>query len=317
MSEKTDQNRRHFLRQSAAGLVLGALPFQAARTSYAFPRPEKNAISLAIWSLNRSFRNGVWKLTDMARIVREDFGLDGIEYVNSFFEVPTARYLSQLNKLAAEHGVENVLIMVDSEGSMVAKDEKERSQAVINHRKWVDIAAYLGCHAIRCNAHGGGKTLKEDPDSLDRAAESFDALLEYAKPAKINVIIENHGGLSSQPGWLARLSKKIDSSHFGLLPDYGNFADPIDYYEATEEMMPYAKGVSVKAGFKADGSHPRYNIEKLLKISLKAGYSGFWGIESGMGAKSDSPDDVKAAEWKAVNLTKAAIEKVVFSKSTG
>ncbi|MGC9328824.1 MAG: sugar phosphate isomerase/epimerase family protein [Candidatus Hinthialibacter sp.] len=309
------QTRRNFLQKTAAAsLALGSFPAAIAPSALAYPRPEKNAISLATWSIVRSFRAGIWKLTDVARICREDFGIDGIEYVNQFFEAPTQNYLNQLNKTAADHGVQNVLIMVDLEGSMVSKDKQERHQAVINHRKWVDIAAYLGCHAIRCNAHGGGKTPEEDPGALDRAAESFSELLDYAKEAKINIIIENHGGLSSCPGWLPALIKKVNNPHFGLLPDYGNYAENADRYKEVKDSMPYAKGVSVKAGWQADGTHPQYDLERLLQISVDSGYTGFWGIESSMRGPANSPEEIQKNDWQGVLLTKKAIEKVVFRK---
>lgn len=311
----TRVNRRSFLQETAvAGIALSALPSALTQSAFAYSRPEMNAISLATWSIVRSFEAGIWKLTNVARICREDFGIDGIEYVNQFFEVPTQNYLNELNKTAADHGVKNVLIMVDNEGAMVDKDKKVRRQTVVNHRKWVDIAAYLGCHAIRCNAHGGGATPGEDPDALDRAAESFGELLEYAKEAQINVIIENHGGLSSFPGWLPSLMKKVNNPNFGVLPDYGNFPEGVDKYKAIEESMPFAKGVSVKAGWKADGTHPQYDLEKMLNISQKAGYTGFWGIESGIESDAKSPEDIKKSDWQAVLWTKKIIDKVIFGK---
>ena len=303
-----------------AGAAAAAFHAAGSRPADAYPRPEKNAISLACWSLVRSFRAGFWKQTDLARLCRQELGIDGLEYVNQFFENPVETYLKQLNKAAADHGVANVLIMVDHEGSMVSKDKKERMQSAINHRKWVDIAAFLGCHAIRCNAHGGGATPAEDPDSRDRAAESFGDLLDYAKHAKINVIIENHGGLSSDPEWLPALCKKIDNPHFGLLPDYGNYPGEISAEaraEAVRKAMPFAKGVSVKAGWQPDGTHPQYDLEPLLKISMVSGYTGFWGIESGMRddvPKGASPEAVWQRDKQAVLWTKRAIEKVVFGK---
>jgi sugar phosphate isomerase/epimerase len=284
----------------------------------AYPFPDANKISLATWSIVRSFRAGIWKLTDVARICRKDFGIDGIEYVTSFFEVPVESYLRQLNQAAADNGVENVLIMVDGEGDMVAKEKRIRKQSAVNHRKWIDIAAFLGCHAIRCNARGGGNTPAEDPDALDRAAEAFGALIEYAEESRINVLIENHGGLSSDPNWLPQLVEKVDSPHFGILPDYGNYnlKGEIDVYKAVELAMPYAKGVSVKASWSPDGSHPRYDLKKLLKISVSAGYSGFWGIESSLrrprGSAPSSPSDIKQDDWQAVKWTKAAIESAVL-----
>ncbi len=310
--------RRQFLQHSlTSGLALGAVPSLLPHSAVAYPRPEKDAISLAIWSLVRSFRAGVWRLTDMARICREDFGIDGIEYVTSFFEVPVESYLRVLNRNAENHGVKNVLIMVDGEGDLVAKEKEVRMQAAINHRKWVEIAAYLGCHAIRCNARGGGNTPEDDPDALDRAAEAFSALIDYAKEFKINVVIENHGGLSSHPTWLPQLMEKVDSPHFGILPDYGNYhpTPEADVYKCVELAMPYAKGVSVKAGWQPDGTHPQYNLEKLLNISKEAGYSGFWGIESSIRRRErlTEPEDIKKDDWQAVRWTKRVIDEVIFN----
>jgi sugar phosphate isomerase/epimerase len=313
--------RRQFIQRSAtATLGLGLLPTVLTESTPAYPRPEKNAISLATWSIVGSFRAQVWKLTDVARICREDFGVDGIEYVTSFFEVPVESYLRELNQAAAKYGVKNVLIMVDDEGNMVAKDKNVRDQAAINHRKWIEIAAYLGCHAIRCNAGGGGQTPEQDPDALDRAAEAFSSLLDYAKEFKINVLIENHGGMSSYPHWLPELMKKVNSPHFGILPDYGNYrTKEADVYEAVRLAMPYAKGVSVKAQWLADGTNPQYDLEKLLTISKESGYTGFWGIESSMrrqrSDRSPSAEDIKKNEWQAVLWTKAVIEKIIFGKT--
>ncbi len=311
-------NRRQFIQRSAvAGIGLSTLSTVGVQSVSAYPHPKKNAVSLATWSIVQSFRAGIWKLPDVARICREDFGIDGIEYVNQFFENPVESYLRKLNQEADKHGVKNVLIMVDGEGDMVSKDKKVRMQAAVNHRKWVDIAAVLGCHAIRCNARGGAKTPEADPDAIERAAESFSALIDYAKEFKINVTIENHGGLSSHPQWLPALMKKVNSSHFGILPDYGNYAptEKTDLYETVRLAMPYAKGVSVKAGWQPDGTHPQYDLGRLLKISKDAGYTGFWGIESGMrkSKRSKNPEQIKKDDWQAVLWTKAAIDRVVFT----
>ena len=311
-------NRRRFLQATAAGSAGLGFISRSVPSVFAYPHPDKDAISLATWSLVRSFRAGIWKLTDIARICREDFNIDGIEYVNNFFELPVEPYLKRLNREAEKYGVRNVLIMVDSEGQMVSEDAAVRRQAVINHRKWVDIAAVLGCHAIRCNARGGGKSSAEDPGALDRAADSFSRLVDYAKESKINIIIENHGGLSSEPDWLPQLVRKINSPHFGILPDYGNYAQGTDIAAAVRKAMPYAKGVSVKAAWMPDGTHPRYSLEELLQISKDSGYSGFWGIESSLiRSHNDRPKDkegIKADDWKAVMLTKKVIEKVVFNR---
>ncbi len=312
-------NRRNFIgKAAAAGALAGMAGSLNLSTAFAHPIPGENGISLAAWSLIRSFRAGVWKLTDLHKICREDFELDGLEYVNNFFESPRAGYLNRLNKNAEEYGIKNVLIMVDEEGDMVAKDRAERMQAAINHRKWVEIAAFLGCHTIRCNARGAGNTPAEDPDAIKRAAESFSALVEYAREFKINIVIENHGGISSDPAWLPALCKEMDSPHFGILPDFGNYNEGVDFAEGVKMAMPWAKGVSVKAAWMPDGSHvPNWDLEACLKAAKDSGYKGFWGIESSLRRSREEtpkePEAIKQDDWKAVKLTRDAIKKVVLA----
>ena len=122
--------------------------------------------------------------------------------------------------------------------------------------------------------------------------KSFGALIEYAKPFGINIVIENHGGISSDPRWLPDLMRKVDSPHFGTLPDYGNFAEGADVYEAVRLAMPFAKGVSVKAGFEPDGSHPQYSLEKLLKISKDSGIHRILGHRVGHPARPQRPSQL-------------------------
>jgi L-ribulose-5-phosphate 3-epimerase len=323
-------SRRNFLRTGAlAGIAGASLPafLSSSENSLAlnknntdkFPRPEKDAISLATFSLNRSFNAGIWKLTDIARICREDFNIDGIEYVTLYFPDVRDVYLKELNDRARDYNVKNVLIMVDREGDMGAKDRKERMQSAINHRKWVEIAAYLGCHAIRCNCTGVGESVQEDPDALERSAESFNALLEYAKEFQINIVIENHGGgLAKNAEWLAALCKKLNNPNFGLLPDYGNFGfqEAEKTYEAVRTTMPCALGVSVKGTWLPDGTHPRFDLNECLRISKESGYKGFYGIESGIRRPSEEKLTALQAmndDWRAVRLTIEAIKKIILT----
>lgn len=288
----------------------------AATAAVAAPRPTQDDISLAAWSINRSFFVAKkWTNLDLPRIAREHFGIGGLEFVNQFFETPNLGYLQKLKKNLADYNVKPVLIMVDGEGDMSAKDKLERMTAAIMHRKWVDSAQFLGCHAIRCNMGGPRKDWKDEPDLVPRAAESFRNLLEYAKPANINVIIENHGGASSDPAVLVALMKLVDNPNFGTLPDFGNVNPGDNNEEVVRQLLPYAKGVSVKAAFPTDGAKPRWDLEKLLKLCKDAGYHGFWGIESSYGARSDDPETIWNNEVKGVQLTKAAIERVIFNKT--
>lgn len=239
------------------------------------PSAPKFDISLAAWSMHRMF---FAKQIDQLGMVDlcADAGIGGFEMVNTFFPSPQYAYLKQLKQRADDRNVKLLLIMCDGEGSMAGPERDKRALAAKNHHKWVDIAAVLGCHAIRCNtgAQPG------DPDALDRCVESFGMLIEYAGAAGINVLIENHWGLSSDPDWLMPLIEKVNHPRFGTLPDFGNFPDEIDRYEAVQRMMPRALAVSAKCyDFDGNGDETKVDFARMMGIVLDAGYSGYVGIE--------------------------------------
>jgi L-ribulose-5-phosphate 3-epimerase len=319
------QSRRDFL--AGAAMVTAAAGVLGTRAA---DRPTKDDISLAAWSINRSFFVGKkWKLLDLPRIVRTEFNINGIELVNQFFENPMMRYLQELKGNAEKQGVKFVLIMVDGEGDMIATDKKERMQAAIAHRKWIDIANYLGCHAIRCNLGGSRVTdWKTDKDLVSRAVESFSHLLEYAKGANLNVVLENHGGASSDPEVMVAVMKAINNPNFGTLPDFGNVNPGDDNAEVLRKILPYAKGISVKASWQPDGTHSKaWDLERMISICRDAGYHGFWGIESNYGLPRRKPAEGAPAEpppppeviWenelKGIRLTQEVLDRLVIKKA--
>lgn len=268
-------HRRKFLHNTAAlgaaGMITPSSFYKS--TTMASPQIPNNDISLAQWALVEEIRAGKWKNLDFPRIAREDFGLSGIEFVNTFFEMPTEGYLKKLRQNAATHGIAMVLIMVDDEGDGCEATEEKRKQFEINHRKWIDIAHYLGCHAIRTNCRGPENVDKKE--ALKWAAESYHLLLEYAKPAGIGVVIENHGGVSNDADWMVSLMKEVNSPAFGTYPDWRRPAADFDNYIYLEKTLPYAKGMSYR-------NQPTEELTaKMIKLSKDAGYKGWYGIESG------------------------------------
>lgn len=234
-------------------------------------------ISLAQWSLVEEWRAGKWKTLDFPRLAREEFGLNGVEFVNTLFEVPTESYLKQLKYNAETHGVTMVLIMIDDEGDGCSADSEGRKEFGIFHRKWVDIAHYLGCHAIRTNCRGPHwKDNKEidKHDALGWAAESYHPLLEYARPAGIKILIENHGGVSNDPDWMVQLMKKVDDPLFGSYPDWRRPAPDFDNVAYLEKVLPYAKGMSYR-------NQPDETLTiKMIDLCQRSGFHGWYGIES-------------------------------------
>ena len=267
-------NRRNFLEKSA---VLGAggllTPFVMKASDIITSTEQiKDDISLAQWALVDEVKSGKWKNLDFPRIAREDFGLNGIEFVNTLFETPTEGYLKKLKQNAASYNVTMVLIMVDDEGDGCESTKEARKQFEINHRKWVDIANYLGCKAIRTNCRGPQNVDKQE--ALKWAAESYHMLLEYSIPAKIDIVIENHGGVSNDPDWMVSLMKKVNNPHFGTYPDWRKPAPDFDNYTYLQKTLPYAKGMSYR-------NQPTEELTaKMIKLSKDGGYHGWYGIES-------------------------------------
>ena len=212
-------SRRDFLKHTGAGLALLGVssPFVTA----AEPKPLFE-ISLAEWSLHRTINSGKLDNLDFAKTAKQDYGINAIEFVNQFFKdkAKNSEYLTELKKRADGEGVKMLLIMCDGEGALGDADEKKRQTAVENHFKWVEAAKFLGCHSIRVNAQSGGSY----DEQVDRAADGLRKLTEFGAQHGLNVIVENHGGLSSNGEWLAKVMKKVDHPRCGTLPDFGNFA---------------------------------------------------------------------------------------------
>ena len=297
---KSFASRREFLAASAAA----ALAATATR-SLAAPAPAaKFEISLAEWSLHRTIFAGKLNNLDFAATAKQEFGITAIEYVNQFFKdkAKDAAYLAELNKRAADLGVQQLLIMIDGEGNLGDPDESKRRQAVENHYKWVEAAKTLGCHSIRVNAGSAGTY----DEQLQRAADGLRRLSEFAATHKLNVIVENHGGLSSNGAWLAGVMKAVNLPNCGTLPDFGNFRvggdQWYDRYKGVEELMPFAKAVSAKSHeFDKDGNETKTDYLRMMKIVLAAGYSGYVGIEYEGGGLE---------EYAGIRATKALLEKV-------
>lgn len=229
-------------------------------------------ISLAQWALISEFRAGQLSTLDMPRVVRQEFGLGAVEFVNTLFAVPTQAYLDELKHRAEDHGVQMLLIMVDDEGDGCSSTRADRKQFEINHRKWIDIAHYLGCSAIRTNCRGEEGT---DPgEGLKWAVESYQMLLDYARQANIKVLIENHGGLSNDPDWSVRLYETISDPLFGSYPDWREPAPDFDNVEYLRKVLPWAGGMSYR------NQPTDERTRSMIQMCKDAGYTGWYGIES-------------------------------------
>jgi L-ribulose-5-phosphate 3-epimerase len=259
----------------------GAAPLRAENLSRRVP-DELYRISLAQWSLHRTIRAGDLDPLDFATVSRERFGLEAVEYVNQFFaDRSTDRdYLTRLKQRADDAGVKSLLIMCDGEGNLGDPDPMRRAQAVENHFKRVEAARLLGCHSIRVNARSSN-TYEEQ---IECAADGLRRLAEFGDQHEMDVIVENHGGRSSNAAWLVEVIRRVDHPRAGTLPDFGNFrisaTEEYDRYPGVAELMPLAKGVSAKShAFDEEGNEVGTDYRRMMRIVLDAGYRGYVGIE--------------------------------------
>lgn len=298
-------DRRTFLRTTAAaGAALSSgTATQAVRAAVERSEPLFK-ISLAEWSFHRALKAGKMDNLDFPKVAKQDFDIDCVEYVNVFFKdkANDSTYLKQLKQRCDDLGVKSGLIMCDHEGDLGDPKSAKRAQAVENHFKWVEAAKFLGCHSIRVNARSSG-----DPkEQHNHAVDGLRRLSEFGAKHDMNVIVENHGGISSNGHWLAGVIKDVGLKNCGTLPDFGNFkiseTETYDRYKGVAEMMPYAKGVSAKSyDFNAHGNETEIDYFKMMKIVLDAGYHGYVGIEY---------EGQTASEAEGVKLTKRLLERV-------
>ncbi|MDF2156798.1 TIM barrel protein [Algoriphagus sp. CAU 1675] len=305
-------NRRNFLKNAslataALGLGLPQLSFSMNRADVPFK------ISLAEWSLNRLIFGKQLDHLDFP-LEAKKHGIHAVEYVNQFFmdKAQDMAYLKEMNTRCENEGITQVLIMVDREGMLGARSESDRMKAVDNHKKWIEAAKFLGCHTVRVNGYSDIAWSQNPADAAEASklvSDGIRKVCEFAEPHGIHIVIENHGGFSSNGKWLAETIRNADHPLAGTLPDFGNFristvdgkAISYDSYRGVDELMPLATGVSLKPKVWDDaGNEYDLDYERMMKIVLSHNYHGHVGIEHGE----------KDREWESIVEIREILEKL-------
>jgi sugar phosphate isomerase/epimerase len=289
------KTRRNFIKKSllGAGALMTVSYFRLSESSGSDIR-----ISLAEWSFHRALNDGKMDHLDFPARAKNEFGISAVEYVNGFFggtktnfkeAAKNKPYLNELLKRSQDAGVFNHLLMCDDEGPLSSTNGKERLESVENHKKWIEAAKILGCLTVRVNLHGDGS-----PDDRKKASvDSLGRLGEFAKSMQVNVVVENHGSVTSKADWLTDIMKQVGMENIGTLPDFGNWCishpwgtiqegcqEMYDIYKGVQELLPFAKGVSAKTyDFDSNGEQPLLDYKKLIGIVKASGFKGYIGIE--------------------------------------
>ena len=303
--------RRDFSKLTIASAFIGLTPLEilSATTN----NKDQLKISLAQWSLNKAIKSGELSPLDFAKKARS-FDIDAIEYVSGLYtnhtnalkKMSMQKLSKELLKRSDDYGIDNVLIMIDSQGSLASSNKKERLKAIDNHKKWIDFSYEIGCETMRVNLSGETKLDRWTENSI----KSLTELSDYNK--NINVVVENHGGLSSNGKYLSNVMSEVNIDNCGTLPDFGNFCidgspracnEWYDIYKGVEELMPYAHAVSAKSyDFDDSGNETKIDYSKMIDIVKKAGYKGYIGIEY-EGSRMSEDDGIIA--------TKKLLEKLI------
>ena len=300
MQINSNNSRRKFITSLGASLTASSLIFSANHHK----KKQLFEISIAEWSLHKSLFGKKISNLDFPVVAKKEFNISAVEYVNQFFKdkATDKNYLNELKKICDNEGVKSLLIMCDGEGKLGDPDKNKRISSVNNHKRWIEAAKHLGCHSIRVNASSSGSY--DDQQKL--AADGLSRLSEFASTHGLNVIVENHGGLSSNGQWLSGVMKSVNMKNCGTLPDFGNFriggGKTYDRYKGVKELMPFAKAVSAKShDFDDNGNEIHTDYHKMMKIVIDAGYRGYVGVEY---------EGNKLSEYDGIKATKKLLESV-------
>ena len=300
MQINSNNSRRKFISSLSASLAASSLLSNADHHK----KKQLFEISIAEWSLHKSLFGKKISNLDFPVVAKKEFKISAVEYVNQFFKdkATDKNYLNELKKICDNEGVKSLLIMCDGEGKLGDPDKNKRISSVNNHKRWIEAAKHLGCHSIRVNASSSGSY--DDQQKL--AADGLSRLSEFASTHGLNVIVENHGGLSSNGQWLSGVMKSVNMKNCGTLPDFGNFriggGKTYDRYKGVKELMPFAKAVSAKShDFDDNGNEIHTDYHKMMKIVIDAGYRGYVGVEY---------EGSKLSEYDGIKATKKLLESV-------
>ncbi|WP_417443130.1 sugar phosphate isomerase/epimerase family protein [Joostella sp.] len=305
------ERRKFITNSSKAGLAISFLGMYACKETSSEKKELKQntpvfepffKLSLAQWSLHKMIREEKLNPMDFAKKAKE-LGFEGLEYVNQLYNKEIEKrgnnnkaiisLAEDLKKISDKEGMLNQIMMVDLQGEenlLSTADEKLRKQAVENHKIWIDATAILECHSMRINLFGSN----DEKIWKEKSVASLNELSEYASEKNVNVIVENHGALSSNGALMAEVMKTVNRDNCGTLPDFGNFCvrreddklwdapciDQYDIYKGVEELMPFAKGISAKTfNFDENGDETTIDFYRMMKIIKDAGFKGFVGVE--------------------------------------
>jgi sugar phosphate isomerase/epimerase len=271
-------NRRTFL---AASLSLAAPLVGQARE---FPVDARHRLSVATYPfrdviVSRRKPGGKLTLQEFAATLIEKFGVYGIEPWSPHFESVEPGYVTELAAAFEKAGLKVVNIPCDVPAKLCGTAE-QRDAALATYRRWVDAAAILGAPSIRVHCPMGA-----DPTDISCAVTGLKELAEYGSSKKIVINLENDDPKSEDPERIVKVIQAAATPYVRALPDFCNsmlIHDDQDYNaRSLAALYPLAYNIShVKDVEFSGGKAYRVDVDRIFAIARKAGYQGYFSMES-------------------------------------
>lgn len=298
---RKSQSRREFLRTAAAAAVAPTLfvrgpwrdPMERIglttvtfRFRFAQTRPSGYAGSEPLLTLPQ-----------VPEFFADRFGVHNVELWSQHFEARSPAYLSDIRRALDRAGSRLINIQIDETYNLADANEEGRASSVELVKEWVEVARQLGAGSVRANAGNG---------DVAAAVRSLREVSDHAGPLGVPVLVENHGGISTNPEVLLTILDAIPGGHFGAVTDFGNFDPDTDRFAAMARLIPRSWLISAKTQqFDAAGNHVSYDFDRCVQTCEEAGYHGVYSAEQW--DPSREPRDFEAIADYMIERIKANI----------
>lgn len=226
--------------------------------------------------------------------VREHLGIDSVEICQFHLPERTPAYLDQLRAALGDAGVQLVNMPIDV-GNISDANAAYREEDLAEIEEWMQAAAQLGAKMVRVNA--SAPMSGAEHAALDVTIESYRRLARTAQSLGLQLLIENHGGITADPQVIVSIVEGVGGG-LKTLVDIGNFeplmsmqmaimqgqeppvvdAEPV--YSSIAKIAPYAGLVHAKTHeFDADGRPLRLDVVRALRVVRDTGYTGPISLE--------------------------------------
>lgn len=234
-------------------------------------------------------------LLDLPRLVKSELGVDAVEICQ--FHVPerASAYLGQLKRALDDSGVGLVNVPIDV-GNISDPNPAYRKEDLAEIEDWMRAAAELGSKMVRVNA---SFPLAGETAPIEVTIDSYRRLAATASALGLQLLIENHGGITRDPEMIVQLIESVGESKLKALVDIGNFEplmsmnmakmqgketpanlDLTPLYDAIARIAPYAGLIHAKTHEFDEQGRPRHlDVVRALRIVRDTGYTGPISIE--------------------------------------